>query len=281
MRVSVVGGSPVISAGSGVPSRWLKLLLVLGPVITALVLWQIAASAAMSPFFPAPLRIVVRMWELWFSGPFTALFTTEAFWADVVPSLGRALLGWLLACVLGILIGTAAGQWRSAQAAIDPPVHWLRSLPAPAIVPIFLVVFGATDAMRLAFIVFGCVWPVLLNTMQGVRAIDPVYRETVRAFHISRLRAFFRVTLPAAAAETVAGMRVSLSLALILMVLSEWLLANAGLGFFLLDSQRQFKILDMWAAMVLLGVLGYLLNLLLAAAERRLLRWHRATTQRG
>lgn len=259
-------------------SRSHSLLLSLAPAIALLLLWELVARLAGSQFFPPPSQIVVRAWELWFSGPITSAFTTERFWADVVPSMGRALFGWLVAAAIGIAVGSIAGRWAGAAAYIDPPVNFIRSLPKPALVPIFLIILGGTDAMRLAFIVFGCIWPVLLNTMQSVRAIDPTYHETAKAFHIRPLRTFAAVFLPAASPGVVAGMRVSLSLALILMVISEWMLATSGLGFFLLDAQRRFQITDLWAAMLVLGIAGYLLNVLFVAVEHRLLRWHRAVT---
>ena len=267
------GGPP-----RGVASRARNVLLGFGPAIVLILLWQLITTLAASPFFPSPSRIIARLYELWFSGPITSLFATDLLWSDVIPSISRALSGWLLAAVIGIAVGSIAGQWSRAAAFIDPPVNFMRSLPKPALVPIFLIILGGTDWMRLAFIVFGCIWPVLLNTMQGVRSVDSTYRETAKAFHIPLWRTFLQVILPAASPKIVAGMRVSLSLALILMVLSEWMLASNGLGFFLLDAQRRFKIVDLWAAIMLLGLIGFLINVLFLACEKRLLRWHRGLT---
>ncbi|TCO62761.1 ABC transporter permease [Actinocrispum wychmicini] len=246
-------------------------LLRLGPVVVLVALWQLATVNSASPFFPPPVDIAERAWQLWFSTP----FLTENFWADVVPSMLRALAGWFAGAVVGVGIGLAAGQWSRAAGYLDPPVNFLRSLPKPAIVPVFLIVFGASDVMRVGLIAFGCVWPVLLNTMQGVRSVDPTYREAARAFHLPVRTQFLRVIVPAAMPKIVAGMRVTLSLSLILMVLSEWLLAEHGLGYFLITSQRTFLVLDMWAAVVMLGVTGYLLNVLFLAVEKRVLAWHR------
>lgn len=244
----------------------------LGPVLLAVALWQWATVNAGSLFFPPPSEIASKVWALWFSGP---AILTGRFWADAVPSVLRALGGWLLGAVVGAGIGLVAGQWARAAGYIDPPVNFLRSLPKPAIVPVFLLVFGAGDFMRVGLIAFGCVWPVLLNTLQGVRSVDPAYRETARAFHIPMRVQFLRIIIPAALPKIIAGMRVTLSLSLILMVLSEWLLADAGLGHFLISAQRTFDVLDMWAAIVLLGLFGYLLNVLFLAVEKRVLAWHR------
>lgn len=253
-------------------------LLRTGPALGLLALWQAATVAAGSVFFPPPSKILTQVYENWFSAPASSFFLTPEFWADVVPSIGRALAGLAIAVVIGIALGVIAGQWSSAAAYIDPPVNFMRSLPKPAIVPIFLLVLGASDGMRIGLIAFGCIWPILLNTMQGVRSVDPAYRETATAFHISTPVTFFRVILPAASPKIAAGIRVSLSLALILMVLSEWMLAMNGLGYFLISAQRKFQVLDLWSAIVLLGLIGYGLNVVFVAAEHRLLGWHRATS---
>ena len=208
--------------------------------MSLLLVWQLVTVAGDWVFFPAPSKILIRVYQNWFSAPASSFFLTPAFWTDVVPSVGRALAGLAIAIVIGVALGVVAGQWVSAAAYIDPPVNFMRSLPKPAIVPIFLLVLGASDGMRIGLIAFGCIWPILLNTMQGVRSVDPSYRETAIAFHIPTVVTFFRVILPAASPKIAAGVRVSLSLALILMVLSEWMLAMDGLG--LLPDQRPAEV---------------------------------------
>lgn len=260
------------------PSANTAWLLRIGPALGLLAIWQVVTTTGDWDFFPPPSQIVARVYENWFSAPWSSGFLTPAFWADVVPSVGRALAGLAIAIVVGVVLGVIAGQWSSAAAYIDPPVNFMRSLPKPAIVPIFLLVLGATDGMRIGLIAFGCIWPILLNTMQGVRSVDPTYRETATAFHIPTMVVFLRVILPAASPKIAAGIRVSLSLALILMVLSEWMLAVNGLGYFLISAQRKFQVLDLWSSIVLLGLIGYALNVAFLAVERRALGWHRATS---
>ena len=124
-------------------------------------------------------------------------------------------------------------------------------------------------------IAFVCVWPVLLNTIDGVTGIDPTLRETARVYGVSGRDRLLRIVLPAASPQIFAGMRTSLSLALILMVISEMVASTNGIGFFVLQSQRSFAIPEMWSGILLLGLLGYALNLIFVLVERRVLAWHR------
>ncbi|MFI9510345.1 ABC transporter permease [Nocardia sp. NPDC052566] len=273
------------AAGPREHPRWMgvagRALVRIAPAVLVVLLWQWVTVRAQSPFFPPPVEIIGRARELWFSGPIAHGLLTDAFWADAVPSVARAIGGWLLGAFVGIAVGLVAGQWARAAGYLDPPVNFLRSLPKPAIVPVFLLVFGASDVMRIGLIAFGCIWPVLLNTLQGVRAVPPAYHETARAFHLSMRTRFLHIIIPAALPKIAAGMRVTLSLSLILMVLSEWLLSDNGLGHFLINAQRGFDVVDMWAAIVLLGLIGYLLNVGFLAVEARVLAWHRNISAQG
>jgi ABC-type nitrate/sulfonate/bicarbonate transport system permease component len=129
--------------------------------------------------------------------------------------------------------------------------------------------------MQLGVIVFGVVWPILLNSIDGARSVQTTQVETARAFRVSRRRWLLGVVLPAASPKIFAGLRISLALALILMVISELVGTSHGLGRALIDASAMFDIPEMWAVVVLLGILGYLLNALLLATERMALGWHR------
>ena len=129
--------------------------------------------------------------------------------------------------------------------------------------------------MKVFVIVAGCVWPILLNTIDGVRGVEPTMLEMSRSYGVSRLRSWGQVLLPAALPQIFSGLRAALSIALILMVISEMVASTNGIGFFVLNAQRTFAIPEMWSGIILLGVLGYSLNGLLVLVERRILRWHR------
>ena len=134
--------------------------------------------------------------------------------------------------------------------------------------------------MRIVLIAFGSVWPVLLNTIEGTRTVDPLQLDTASAFRLPRRARLFRVILPAAMPKIFAGMRVSLSLAVILMVVSELVASTNGIGYRILNSQIMFLLTDMWCGIVLLAILGYLLNAIFVKVEGHVLGWHRGARGR-
>ena len=192
----------------------------------------------------------------------------------MLPSVCRALGGWVLGALIGIAIGIVAGRSERARDYVEPVVSYLRSIPKAALVPTFLIVFGASEVTRVIAIAASTIWLVLLNTMHGVRTLDPVMRDTALVYHIPAWRQLFEVILPAASPKIFAALRVTLSLALKVMLIAEWLLTDNGLGFYLLDRQRNYDITEMWAALFLLAILGYVLCTAFLMVERRLLRWH-------
>jgi ABC-type nitrate/sulfonate/bicarbonate transport system permease component len=238
-------------------------------------MWQLVTVWADSFFFPPPSEVLPRVVENWFTGPASSLFLTPEVGRDVAPSVGRMLAGWSIACVLGVAIGTALGLARRLAGYVDPIIHFLRSAPGPALLPIFMLVFGIGTDMKIIFIAFGSVWPVLLNTIDGVRSVDTPYLDTASAFRTSAARRVVRIVLPAASPRIVAGMRISLAIALVLMVISDMIASSGGFGFTLIEAQRSFQVLDVWASIVLLGLLGFAVNGLFVLGERRLLAWHR------
>jgi ABC-type nitrate/sulfonate/bicarbonate transport system permease component len=258
--------------------RWLQRWVA---VLAVGIAWQAATVRADAVFFPPPSEILLRLRDNWFSGPPSMLFLSPTVADDVFPSLGRLLAGWLLAVVAGVGLGVLIGRVRHLGDFVAPVVEFLRSIPPPAMVPPFLVVLGIGTQMKVALIAVGVVWPILLNTIDGTRSVDAAALDTGRAFRTGPVRTITRIVLPAAAPRIFAGLRVSLSIALILMVISEMVAANGGIGFTIVQAQRGFAILDMWAGILLLAVLGYVLNTLLVAVEGRVLGWHVGARGRG
>ena len=242
------------------------------PVLEVLVpllllgLWAIWSAGTDTFYYPPLTEILEKFSETW-------LF--ERVGSDVVPSLLRLTAGYFLAVAVAVLIGIPLGLNDTARRAAAPIVEFLRAIPPPALLPLAIVVIGVGNSMKVLLIGFVCLWPVLLNTIDGIRGIDPTLNETVRVYGVRGLTRLRLVTLPAAAPQIFAGMRTSLSLALIMMVISEMVASTNGIGFFVLQSQRSFAIPEMWSGILLLGILGYVLNLIFILVERRVLAWHR------
>ncbi|MFI6299493.1 ABC transporter permease [Nonomuraea sp. NPDC050790] len=243
----------------------------------AVLAWELFTRQAEATYFPPPSVIVVRLHEMWFSGPLSRVFLTDEAIADLVPSLSRLLLGWAMAAAAGVALGVLLGRSRWLSALADPLIHFGRSVPPSTLLPIFLILFKIGTPMQLASIVYGVVWPVLINAADGARFVDKQYVETGEVFRLSRTQRVFRIILPAAAPKIFAGLRLSVSLALIMMVVSELVGSSEGIGHRMLEAQSEFDIPAMWAGIVLLGVLGILLNAVFIGVERLVLGWHRAS----
>ena len=238
-------------------------------VVPAVVLlaWGLWSARAQNFFFPPLTDILASFRANW-------LFARVP--SDVVPSLERMLAGYALAVLGGVFLGVLIGSSRPVRWAAGPPLEFLRAIPPPVLIPFAILTFGIGPQFKVFVIAIGCVWPVLLNTIDGVRGIDPTLRETARVYRVSALSRLFWVVLPAASPRIFAGMRNAVALALILMVISELEASTNGIGFFILQSQRSFAIPDMWSGILLLGLLGFAFNAAFVALERRVLRWHRA-----
>jgi ABC-type nitrate/sulfonate/bicarbonate transport system permease component len=235
--------------------------------IAILAAWQLWTARANDPMFPRLSTILVEFREMW-------LFSQVEL--HLVPSLTRILLGFLIALVLGVALGIPLGLSRWGRMLAMPHIEWWRAMPPPALLPISVVLLHSIgNLQKISFIAFFCLFPILLNTIDGVRGIDPTLVETARSYGMRRLERIRRIVLPAALPQIFAGMRTSLSLAVIVMVLTEYFSSTSGVGYVLLISKNTFQLVPMWATIVLIGLLGYLLNLLLLLVERRVLRWHR------
>jgi ABC-type nitrate/sulfonate/bicarbonate transport system permease component len=249
-------------------SRALATTLEITVPLLLLVLWGLLSANSDTYYFPPLTDILQTFMDTW---------VFERVRSDVLPSLTRLALGYGIACVVAVAAGLALGLSRPLRRATDPIVQFLRAIPPPALLPFGILVLGVGNAMKVFIIAFVCLWPVLLNTIDGVAGVDPTLRETARVYDIGPIDRVLRVTLPAAAPQIFAGMRTALSLALILMVISEMVASTNGIGYFVLQAQRSFAIPEMWSGILLLGILGYVLNAVFLLVERRVLRWHRGS----
>lgn len=239
--------------------------------------WQLAADTADNPFLLPPSQIAPAIHHLWFAGPASHLWLTADATGNLLPSLGRMLGGWAAACLAGIAIGVAIGRLPLLADLAEPIVHFGRAIPPPTVVPVFLFVFKIGTPMEVAAIVFGVIWPVLVNSIDGARHVHPGHIETARAFRVPSFQRLLRIILPSAGPKIFAGLRLAMALALVMMIISEFVGSTDGIGREMLQAQTNTDIQQMWAIVLLLGLLGIALNALLSLLEHRVLAWQRGS----
>lgn len=253
---------PGASGASRIALRALHLLLL--PLVLIGV-WWVASAVTGLYYLPTPGEIAATFVEVW---------GAERLAADVLPSIGRLIGGFTLGSVLGVALGVVLGLSARLRAVLEPVLEFFRAIPPPVLVPLLMLFVGVNTTMKLAVIVSGCIWPILLNTIEGVRAVDPVLIDTCRCYGIRGRRWMTTLVLRSASPQIMAGMRQGLSIAIILMVISEMFASSSGLGYTIIQFQRSFAIPEMWSGILLLGLLGFGLSVLFGLAERRVLYWY-------
>ncbi|MEV1170246.1 ABC transporter permease [Nonomuraea sp. NPDC049784] len=240
------------------------------PVV--LIGWELLARSLGNPYLPTPTVIVTRTYDMWFSGPY--ILTEEAV-DNFVPSLVRVVGAWCVAVIVGVALGVALGRSAGLADYVEPLIEFGRAVPPPAMLPVFLMLFQMGTQVQVATIVFGIVWPILLNSIDGARNLDNLQIETAVVFGVSARLRLTRIILPGASPKIFAGLRLSVSLALILMVISELKGSTEGIGYLLNLAGNNADMPAIWAGVLILGVLGFTFNSLFLMVERRVLSWHR------
>lgn len=216
-------------------------------------------------FSPVPSRIAAALAEIAGSG---------AFVAPTLTTLALFAAGYVSACAAGVLLGLLMGHNRVAYALFEPLVELVRPIPKAALVPPLILLLGLGPSMKVAIVFLGAVFPVLINTVQAVRSLDPVLLATARTFRTAPARLLFAVVLPASLPMIFAGMRISLGLGLVLIILAEMLTSANGLGATIVDLQRSFRVQEMYAWTVVLAMVGLVLAVAFDWVEKRFVFWN-------
>jgi ABC-type nitrate/sulfonate/bicarbonate transport system permease component len=236
---------------------WFPVLLIL--------LWFLISAGSTSFYFPSLANIMERLGTEWF---FSGIID------NLVPSLIRILLGFTLAVVAGVLGGTLLGLLPNFEYAIRPLLEFLRATPGVALLPIVVIFLGIGEGMKIFMIALAAMWPILLNTIDGIRSVEPVLLSAAKSYRIPLRDRIRYIYMPHSAPQIFSGARLSVAIAAVVLVVTEMIGSPGGLGYFILDSQRSFDILNMWTGIVMLGLLGYMLNLGFRFVEDRVLAWH-------
>jgi ABC-type nitrate/sulfonate/bicarbonate transport system permease component len=243
-------------------------------LVVALAVWQLAALHAQIRYLPPFSEVVGRFFADWFSGPWYHAFFSTAFIENGLPTIGRLAVGWLVAAVLGVAIGTALALAPRLDATLSPVVRFGMSMPTPALLPLALAIFGLGYGAKVFFIAIGAIWPVIVNTADGIRGADPTALAAARSLSLPPVTWLTRFRIPLASPQIMAGLRVSVNTAVLLIVVAELYAATSGIGFFIVSTQRNFDTVGTWSGILLLAGLGIVCNALFVIVERRVMRWH-------
>lgn len=218
---------------------------------------------------------------LFLSAPSAVLLTTLRLLESgelithISVSLYRVLVGFLLGAIIAIPHGILIAWSRTAEDITNPLVELFRPIPAVALIPVAILWFGIGDVSKIMIIAFACYFPIILNTISGVREVDVNLLKVARLFGANRVQTLTKIILPSAFPSIMTGLRISVAVALILLIVTEMIGARSGLGFMIIDAEYTFKTERMYAGILTIGVIGFLLNELMVLIERRFTRWKR------
>lgn len=243
--------------------------LQIGAVLLLFSLWEIFPSTGLvNPHFLTPFSGTVKtIWEL---------LAANQLQGHILISLKRIVTGLGLALLLGYPLGLLMGWYRGFERVVDAPLQAGRQISALALFPVFILIFGIGEVSKAIIIFWASFWPILLNTVVGVKNIEPILIRSARSMGANSGKLFLNLIVPAAAPATFTGIRLGASYAFMVLVAAEMVGANSGLGFLVLNSQETFRIPDMYAAIVTLCLFGLLINHLLLELERRVTKWRQA-----
>ncbi|MEU3117256.1 ABC transporter permease [Micromonospora chalcea] len=229
-------------------------------------IWETVPRAGLVDrvFLPPLSEVLAAWWELLRTGQL----------ADHVgASLTRSLTGLALAVVTAIPLGLLIGWYRPLADLLSPLLEVFRNTAALAVLPVFVLILGLGETSKIALVVYACSWPILLNTVAGVKGVDPLLIRSARSMGLNHLRLFQKVILPAAVPTVFTGVRLAGAYSILVLVAAEMVGAKAGLGYLVNYAQYNFAIPDMYAGIITISAIGLVVNQLLVAGERRFSTW--------
>jgi ABC-type nitrate/sulfonate/bicarbonate transport system permease component len=248
--------------------RLLERAVGIGSPLVLLAIWEACAQLGWIDvrFFPAPSHIVEQAWTL---------SKTGALWTNLWASLQRLFWGFLLGGIPALGLGILMGLYRPIRAAIDPLVSATYPIPKSAILPLVLLIFGLDEMSKIVMVALGVFYPVLINTVAGVRQIDRIYLDVGQNFRASRWQVFRTIALPGALPSIMAGVKLGIGMGLILIAIAEMVGAQSGLGYMIWNAWQILSVETMYVGLVMIALLGFLFTVVLNEVEQWVLPWRR------
>ena len=231
-----------------------------------LLAWELAADTGLIDvrFFPAPSAIIAKLIEMARSGELTE---------NVLISLQRIVLGFLLGGVPAIVIGIAMGIWRPVRALVDPLIVATYPIPKSSLLPLILLIFGLGEMSKVMMVAIGVFYPMAINATAGVLQINQIYLDVGKSFKASPWDTFRTIALPGALPFIMTGVKLGAGLALILIAIAEMVGAKSGIGFMIWSAWETFAVAKMYVGLFVIALIGFAISLLLNEVERWVIRW--------
>ncbi|NOU87719.1 ABC transporter permease subunit [Paenibacillus sp. LMG 31460] len=235
-------------------------------IVALLFVWEVAPRVGLvdRTFFPPISEIAAAWWQLLLSGDLTE---------HTIASLSRSLGGFTLAILISIPLGLAIGWWKPVSEYLNPLLELLRNTAALAILPVFILLLGLGETSKIAIVLYACTFPLLLNTISGVKNVDPLLIKSARSMGLSPVSLFRKVIIPAATPTIFVGIRQAGAGSILVLVAAEMVGAKSGLGYLIQYTQFSFQITNMYAGIISISVIGLIINYLLVTLEKRLTGW--------
>lgn len=235
-------------------------------IILLLALWEaLPRAGVVDRVFVPPLSENLAAWY--------DLLVTGQLGEHLGASLLRSFAGFALAIALAIPLGLAIGWYRPVAAFLSPVLELFRNTSAVALLPVFTLILGIGETTKITFVLYACSWPILLNTISGVKTVEPLLIKSARSMGLGPFRLFQKVILPAAVPTIFTGVRLAGAYSILVLLFAEMVGAKAGLGYLIQASQSSFRIHDMYAGIITISAIGLLFNQLLVSVERRFSTW--------
>lgn len=248
--------------------------VLLATIVLALLIafWEIAPRVGIvdKTFLPPFSDVINALVDLAKSGQLTE---------HISASVGRALKGFVVAVVVAVPLGIVIGWYRPVAQLLTPVLELFRNTAALALLPVFVLILGIGETSKVALVIYACVFPILLNTISGVRTVDPLLIKSARSLGLSSFRLFQKVILPAALPTIFTGIRLSAAASILVLVAAEMVGAQSGLGYLIMASQLNFQIPQMYAGILTIALVGLIFNFVLVLIERRFSRWRTPSSQ--
>lgn len=234
-------------------------------IFVLLIIWEVLARINNSPFLPRFTTTIKSLYNGIVYGNFLH---------NVATSIFHTFIGLIISFLLMVPLGIFIGRNKTAYNLLSPLIEFLRPLPSAAIIPLAIIYLGIDTQMKIFVIVFGTSWPILLNTINGVQSIEPMYIKTGRVLGFSNYSMLKHIIFPGSLPSIFTGLRISISVALILTITVEMIVGGQGIGYYIIDNERSFAFSEMFGGILALGIVGVIINKLFNYFEYKIIKWH-------